>query len=352
MPNLDDNKDEIIDPVVLAAMIEDPDEDDDDKKRREELGLTDTVVAEDDDEDEDDEDSEDEEEDEEADDEKKTKKKKPLEAEDDEDSEEEDDDEDEDEGEEDDDEKAKKTTRKVRRQNREDDFLKSVTKDGKRPVAPRKIPEYKPIQYDEDGKEFKPDELEEDRELHGAVQFAKGAEAVRYWAEQDQFWSELEQEGRLVSYNPEINFLSEELPNGKKNPDFDPEKAEEVNANFLAAVGFRQYQKTDEAGVPQFDQNGQPIIIRTVDRTDISYEKYAARYVQKMKKWASEEAETQVDEAKKNFLKQKKKRGVTPNSGTRKSIGSLKLGDISKMSDEEFEASDAETDRQILNMLQ
>lgn len=193
MPQLDKEEQEILDPVVLAAMVEDPDEDEDTKQLRKDiLGSEETVkpedVTTDEDEDEenketgkksksDDDTSEDEED---LDEDEETKKtKKPVEAKDDE----EDLDEDEDE------EKPKKT-RKERRQERAKSFIDEIRKDGApRNRAPLQIPDYKPVDYKtapEDG--FKPEVLEEDRERAGAIQFAKGAETVKYWAEQDKFW--------------------------------------------------------------------------------------------------------------------------------------------------------------------
>ncbi len=360
-----DTPNEELDPVILAAMIEDPDEDEDDKKLREELlGTTETkgkASEDEDDQDDDDEDQEDEpddkgkskktddDEDEDEDDSDEDKsdkhKKRPVEAEDDK-PEDQDDDEDEDDD--------PKLSRKEKRENRRKAFFDSILKD--QPSGSKRtpnIPDYKPLDYEEapdDG--FKSDQLKQDREMHGAIQFVKGAEEARYWSEQDRFWGDLKGETRVLAYDPDLNFLSERLPNGKENKAFDPDKTSEINEMYLQLVGFKQFQRTDEQNRPLFDRaTGKPILISTVDRTDISYEKFARRYVENMTNWANEKADERVDEVRNNITTQRKKQGVRPNGGSRKSLGELKPGDISRMSDEEFEKNEAEIDRQILNML-
>lgn len=208
------------------------------------------------------------------------------------------------------------------------------------------------MDYNDEEKEFKPEELAQDREMVGAVSFAKGAETARYWAEQDQFWSELETEAKILSYDPKLNFLSETTPDGKKNDSFDPDKAAEINEMYLQLAGFKQHPKRDEQGRVLVDNYGRPIVEKvTVDRTDLSYDKFARRYVDRMTNWAEDFAEGKVEETKSNITKQRKKQGIRPGGGKRKSIGSLQPGDISRMDDETFEKNEAEIDRQIDAML-
>lgn len=352
-----DDEQEIIDPVVLAAMVEDPDEDEDTKQLRKDiLGSDETVKAEDleDEEDEekpeskksksDDDTSEDDEEDLDEDEDDAGKSKKPVEAKGDED---EDDDEDLDE-----DDKPK-LTRKERRQQRSQSFIDEIRKDNARRRPPAQIPDYKPVDYKtapEDG--FKPDELAEDRERYGAAQFVQGAETVRYWAEQDRFWGELGTEAKILAYDPKLNFLVETTPDGKKNPAFDPDKTAEINEMYFQLVGLKQFQKTNAQGQPLFDRaSGLPLITSTVERPDISYEKFARKYVGNVSKWNEDEADERVETARKNVTSQKKRQGIRPGGGTRKSLGALKPGDITKMSDEELQKNDAEIERQILEML-
>lgn len=358
MPQLDDQ--EILDPVVLAAMVEDPNEDEDTKQLRKDiLGSDETIKADDvnldEDEDDDekpgkqkskstDEDQDDDEEDLDEDDET-GKTKKPIEAKD--------DDEDEDLDEDDEDEKPKKT-RKERRQERAKSFIDEIRKDGApRNRAPLKIPDYTPVDYSkapEDG--FKPEELAEDRERTGAIQFAKGAETVKYWAEQDKFWGELTQEAKIVSYDPKLNFLAETTPDGKKNPNFDPDKTAEINEMYFQLVGLKQFQKTNEQGQPLFDrETGLPLITSIIEKPDLSYEKFARKYVKNMSKWNDEEIDERVETTRKNITSQRKNQGVRPGGKSRKSLGALKPGDISKMSPEDLEKNEAEIERQILEML-
>lgn len=355
MTKTEDN--EILDPVVLAAMVEDPDEDEDTKQLRKEiLGSDETIKAEDvdlEDEDEDDkpkpkaktddDTSEDEDEDLEE-DEDKPKVKKPIEAKD--DDEEEDLDEDEDE--------EKPKTRKEKRQARAMSFIDEIRKDGApKNRAPLQIPEYTPVDYSKAPEEgFKPEELTDDRERTGAIAFAKGAETVKYWAEQDNFWRELGTEAKILSYDPKLSFLTEELPDGKKNPDFNPDKTAEINEMYFQLVGLKQFQKTNEQGQPLFDRaSGKPLITSIITNPDLSYEKFARKYVKNMTKWNDDEIDDRVETTRKNITSQRKNQGVRPGGKTRKSLGALKPGDITKMSSEDLEKNEAEIERQILEML-
>lgn len=350
MPELDKEQ-EIVDPVILAAMIEDPDEDEDTKQLRKDiLGSDETIKAEDvdtdDDEDEDDKpaNSDDEDQDE---DETGKPVKKPVEAKD-------DTDEDIDEDLDEDEDQKPKLTRKEKRQQRSQSFIDEIRKDGApRNRQPLQLPDYKPVDYKtapEDG--FKPDELEEDRQRVGALQFAKGAETVKYWAEQDNFWRELGTEAKIVSYDPKLNFLTEELPDGKPNPNFDPDKTAEINEMYFNLVGLKQFQKTNEQGQPLFDRaTGKPLITSIIEKPDLSYEKFARKYVKNMSKWNDEELDDRVEQTRKNITSQRKSQGVRPGGKSRKSLGALKPGDITKMTPEDLEKNEAEIERQILEML-
>lgn len=349
-------QDEIVDPLVLAAMVEDPDEDDEDKQKREEFmksaGLTDDdTPSEEDDEEEEEEPKEEDEEEEETPGE--VDPNRPAEAEDDEDE-----DVDESlEGEEEE-EEGGKTRQEKRTEQRKQAFFDSIKRD-KPTGSQRQVPNYQPLDYekeplDENGnpREYKPEELEQDRKAVGAVQFARGATTAKYWAEQEQFWNDIENDAKLVSYDDDLKFLAEELPNGKPNPDFDPDKAAEINEMYLQLVGFKQIPKTNAQGQQLVDpQTRQPLVNNVVDRTDISYEKFARRYVDNMSKWSKEAAESTAEETKKKVTKQRKRQGIRPGGKSRRSLGNLKLGDITKMSDEEFEKNEEEIDRQILDML-
>jgi methylmalonyl-CoA mutase N-terminal domain/subunit len=158
-------------------------------------------------------------------------------------------------------------------------------------------------------------------------------------------------ESKIVSYDPKLSFLSETTPDGQANPDFDPDKTEEINARYLQMVGFKQYQKTDEQGRPLFTRDGQPLVVNTVGRTDISYEKFARAEVKRLEKWASERADERADETRENITKQRKNQGIRPGGGKRRSLGALQPGDISRMSEEELEKNEDAIMSQIDNML-
>lgn len=356
----EDNQ-EIVDPIVLAAMIEDPNEDEEDKKLREQiLGTSETQGtakggSSDDDEEEDEEDPDEDkddkkdpkpkdgEEDEDQEDEEQPKPKKPVEAEDDPDE----------------DEEEQPKTRKERRQQRQEDFLASIRKDTTRSSARPNIPNYNPLDYeatpkDKDGneRELTAEELARDREMYGAVAFAQGASQVKEAAEQDRFWSELSGEAKILGYDPELSFLNETTPDGKENPDFDPDKAEEVNAMYLQLCGAETFQARNAQGQPLFNpQTGQPIMMIRVRDTGISYEKFARGYVKRRKAWAEDLADEREDEMRDNITKQRKRQSLRPSGGKRKTLGAINPGDISRMSDEDFEKNEAEIDKQIDAML-
>ncbi len=345
MPELQDNQE---DPIVLAALLDDGHEDEEDKKLREEILGTDSAKKPTDDEDDDDEEEDDDDhsDDEEEDDDKSKKppEKKPTEAEDDTDDDIDDDEEDDEE--EDEEEKPHKPTRKERRQERQKSFLEEVRKDN--PQSQRQnVPNYQPIDYSAD-QEFTPDQLAQDRDAVGTVKFLQGKQLAEAQAQQDQFFKDLQYESALLSKDQKYRFLDD-----SDKQHFDAEKTSEINEMYLQLVGFKQHQSTDENGNPLFyRETGKPVLYATVDRTDISYDKFVRRYVDRMEKWSKGTVEEEVEKTRENLSKQRKRQGVRPNgSGKRKSVGSIQLGDISKMSDEEFEANEAEIDRQILNMM-
>ena len=347
MPELEQDNQE--DALITAALLDDGHEDEEDVKARQEILGTDSVKKptddeEDDDEEDDDDHSDDDDDEEEDDKSEKTPEKKPTEAQDDTD-----DDIDDDAEEEDDDEEEKPTqkpTRKQRRQERQRSFLEEVRKDT--PQAQRQnVPTYQPIDYSAD-QEFTPDQLAQDRDAVGTVKFLQGKQLAEAQAQQDQFFKDLQYESALLSKDPKYRFLDD-----TDKQHFDADKTSEINEMYLQFVGFKLHQSTDENGQPLFyRETGKPVTYATVDRTDISYDKFVRRYVDRMEKWSKSTVEEEVERTRENLSKQRKRQGVRPNgSGKRKSVGNIQLGDISKMSDEEFEANEAEIDRQILNMM-
>ena len=327
------NINDITDPLLAAALAEDPDETEEEKQAREALLAENGIEVpkkDSDDEEENEEqiDEKDEAGDDASEDEEEDEKpeKKPVEAQDDEED-------------------------KTRQEKRQERFLDSIKKENAKTYKPVEIPTYSPLDYEQEGKEFKPEELAEDRERVGAIQYAKGAETVKYWADQDRFWSDLKTEAKFVAYDPKLSFLAETLPDGTPNPKFDPDKTGEINETFMEIIGYKETPRKDAKGNVLTNADGTPQTVATVERTDLSYEKFARRYISNIDRWSKKAAEDEGEAVRQNITKQKKQQGIRPNGGSRKTLGQLKPGDISRMSDEELEKNEAEIDRQIMSML-
>lgn len=236
-------------------------------------------------------------------------------------------------------------TRKERREARKEQY-DDIYKPGRQPQQQRQNIDYKPLDYSQ-ADEFKPEDLQTDREKYGQVQYIKGAEEVKYWAEQENFFKELDYENRILTADPEMSFLSPQKPSGEKNPNFDERKAEDINNLYLNMIGYREHYRTDSNGNVLIGRDGQPETYATVERTDISYEKFARREVNRMKSWSNDEASEIAENKFKNLKKQNKNRSVRPSGQRKRRIGELSPGMISKMSDEDLEKYEEEIDAQI-----
>ncbi len=220
-------------------------------------------------------------------------------------------------------------TRKEKRAERKA-FLESVRRNQEEKAIKREEryqadPNYKPLEFE--NKDYDHKELEEDRSKYGQNEFIKGAktaaETEKYYAEQDKFWQATEYESKLLEKDPEFAFLDESNPEN-----FDADKTADLNESYLELVGYDP--KTS-----------------TVRRTDISFEKYVRHEVEKMKRWAEDIQE----ETEKNLVAQKSASGIRPGGSPKKSMGKLNPGDISRMSDEDYEKNRDEINRQILAAL-
>lgn len=338
MPELD--KKETLDPLVLAALIEDPEEDDEDKKLREKY-FGDDAGTSDDDEEEDNDTAGASDDDEEEEDNDKPDPKKPSEAADDPDNEED--------NEEENDDKDKPEVvvenSKQPSEAQQKAFIESIKKDGyKKPSIAAY--NYNPIDYSAT-EELKVGDLQADRDKYGASKMAEGAQIAAHYAEQDKFFTDLSVESRILTTDAKYKFLDD---TDKKN--FDAEKAADLNERYLALVGFKQQYQTDAQGNVLYDpKTRQPVVLSSVEHPELSYEKFVKAEVARMERWANKSTEDAVESTTKNLTSMKKKQGIRPGGGGRKTIGALNLGDISKMSDEDFDKHEAEIDKQILNML-
>ena len=305
---VDDN----LDPIIAAALTEDPTDDEEELKlKKEALSIEDTN-----------------EESEEAENEQD---KEPIEEKKQESEEEGDKSEEEPEDKKPEKEPEEHKSRKERRAERKAAFLESIKREEKEDANRKQLfqtdPNYQPLNYEQQ-EEFKADELVQDRTKYGQQELAKGAQLGEYYATQTHFWDTVELENKVLSHEPKYSFLFETLPDGTANPDFDENKAGDINEMYLQMVGFDQQKKT-------------------VGRTDISYEKFVRRYVENVEEWIEE----RIADTQKNIASQQSKTGIRPTGSAKKSLGQLRPGSISSMSDEDFEKNEGEIDRQINSML-
>lgn len=240
-------------------------------------------------------------------------------------------------------EPEKKPTRKERREERKKSLIESSRRDNTQPKELPKTQPHQPLDYNK-SEQFEVEDLEKDRKAYGEQAFLEATKLEREVAEQEKFWSSMDYESRILTSNPEFAWLDD------KNSDaFDPDRAETVNELYLEMIGYKEIPVVDPRTNMQIvDPNtGKPAFRATVARTDISYEKFVKNLVGTMKSWAEDEIET----SRNNLVEQRDNAGVRPSGGARKTLGDLKPGDISKMSDEDLEKYSDEIDRQILSLL-
>lgn len=219
----------------------------------------------------------------------------------------------------------RKLTRKEKREAKRQKYLEAIRKDGEQNSKRynqdlfQADPNYQPLDYSQ-ASEVEVDELAQDRAKYGQQNFSRGAEVAQRLAEQDNFWQGVEYEDRLLQVDPKYAFLNE------KDPDnFDADRAEELHELFFELVGYN----------PETN---------TVRRTDISWDKFVRNEVARIERWNS----INEDRIIQNAASQRATTGIRPSGSSTKSLGKLKPGDISKMSQAEFEKYEAEIDRQIL----
>jgi hypothetical protein len=235
-------------------------------------------------------------------------------------------------------------SRKEKREERKQDFLARIRRDN----APSQDDQldtsqpHKPMDYDS-AERLDVEDLKKDREAYANDKFVEGVKLERFVQNQERFWDGVTSDTRVLESDPKFSFLKE------GSDTFDEDLTADINEMYLSLVGYKETPLVNAQGQRLFDgKTGQPAVRRTVDRTDLSYEKFVRNYVERLDSYASERRDSTV----KNLAEQSRNGGVRPTGSARKSLGSLKPGDISKMSDEEFEKNEAEIDRQILAELQ
>lgn len=330
-----------LDPVVVAALIDD--DDDEESKEITQAALKD--AEKDDDSIDDSKKSEDDEEDAE-DDKKSDKKQTDVEKKDGEkdpkDDKSKDDAEEKDESTDAEKQDEERQSRKDRREKRKQEFLQKVwggqSKQNPRSQLFQTDSTYKPLDY-EAAEAFKPEDLVQDRTKYGQNQFARGAEIERHLAEQENFWQSVQYQTKLLEVDPKYQFLNE-----NNKDEFDADKAGALSELYLDIIGFNAQPVKDNLGRNVMGNDGQPQLTISVQRTDLPYDVFVKGYIEDMEDFADD----RDFENDRKIKTQRAKQGVRP-GGAHKSnkIGKLKPGDISKMSDTEFEQNEAEIDRQI-----
>lgn len=222
----------------------------------------------------------------------------------------------------------KKQTRKQKREAKRQAYLEAIRQQGEknstlnRPELFQVDPEYKPLDYNQDS-QYEVDALQQDREKYGQLERSRGAQLATRLAEQENFWTRVEFEDKLLKTDPKYSFLDD---TDKDN--FDEDLAEELHQKFFQQIGF--------------DPNTQ-----MSQRTDISFQKFVEREVETMERYAARNENRIIE----NSVKQRAASGIRPSGSPSKSLGTLKPGDIAKMSPAEYEKNKAEIDRQILAQL-
>lgn len=196
--------------------------------------------------------------------------------------------------------------------------------------------DYKPLDI-KDG-EYEPDDLIKDRQQYAQSVAIKTAEAQREVAEEQNFWTKVEYEAKLLNTKPGFEFLDE--TNKEK---FDEKKAAAVNDLYFKVIGLENQLVRDANGLPVVNAQGEAMIRPTVRRKDLGFQEFVEGYVENMMDF-DQDNEAEIT---KNIVKQRAHQGIRPGGSSRRGLGRLRQGDISKMSADEVDANEAEIDRQI-----
>lgn len=236
-------------------------------------------------------------------------------------------------------------SRKERREERKNRFMESLKLKpsalNPRAALLRPDPNYKPIDYEKKD-EFKSDELKADRDKATHNAFARGSEVERRIQEQERFWDKVEMEDQILRYNPELQFMN---PDNKQ--EYRPERAQAIDRLFFNLIGYKEESLFDPTSrQPLYGADGKQQVRATVQRTDISYKDFVEGYVANMEDWGDESSA----ERSNNIVAQASTQGIRPGGGSKKGgKPRLQPGVFKNMSDEEFERTDEETDDELLS---
>lgn len=196
--------------------------------------------------------------------------------------------------------------------------------------------EYKPLDIQQG--EYEADDLIKDRSAAQQAAYIRGVEQQRKIQEEASFWDTVDNEAASLKNDPKYDFLDE-----KSDAFGDGAKAEYVNNLYLQTIGFENHLARDSKGLPIIGRDGEPMYAPTVRRKDLGYKEFVEGFVEHMMDF-DQDNEAEIT---KGIVQQRAQQGVRPGGSTRRGLGKLHQGDISKMSDEEFEKHEAEIDRQI-----
>lgn len=344
MPKPDNEE---VDPIVLAALMDDGHEDEDDEKAKKAV----IDAAADGDEDEDDADDKgtgegtpsgksDDEQDEDAED--PDKGKTPTDKKPDADASDKDEDEDLTPAEKADQEKQ---SRKDRREQRRQAFMDSLVEKPKAKNPAIDLiagdPDYKPLEL-KDGEEYKTEDLKSDREKVAANAMATGARYAEQLKEQENFWDKVEMQHKILQYDPDLQYLNE-----ANEQEFNQKKADVVIGLYHQLIGYKEHPLFDpQSRQPLIDpQTNKQAVRVTVNRTDLSWLDFAKGYTDNVMEWAEDEA----GETTERIASQRATQGIRPGGGRASKRGkpALKEGTFRNMSDEDFDKYDEETDEEL-----
>lgn len=238
------------------------------------------------------------------------------------------------------DKSTEKKSRAERRAERQRQYLERLTAaptdDNEKRRRELLQDDYKPLDI-KDG-EYDTDELIKDRQQYAQSLAIKTAEAQREVAEEQNFWTKVEYEAKLLNTKPGFEFLDE---NNKEK--FDEKKAAAINDLYFKTIGLEQVLVRDANGLPIVNAQGEAMVRPTVRRKDLGFQEFVEGYVDV---FMDSDQDTEA-EITKNVVRQRAHQGVRPGGSSRRGLGKLQQGDISKMTADEVEANEAEIDRQI-----
>ena len=193
-------------------------------------------------------------------------------------------------------------------------------------------PNYKPLEYKE-GDSLDPGDLAKDREAFAKHVANRTAAEVQHTNEQIKFWESVDYQSKILLANPRYAFLDE---NNKEA--YNEKRADAINRGYFTLIGYKETPITDNKGNPLLDRTtNKPQLNITVERNDIGYDEYVKQWLDDMEDFADD----LNDDVSANRNAQRRNQGIRPGGGGRRSRSKVNgVGDISKLSDEEFEELD------------